>query len=215
MGDQDLDEDKMKSVILSLCQRNERIYARNTVCEPVDVKTEREFMTKNHLQGYVKSEKAYGLFSKDDHKLLALMTFGAPRYGTGDEKKIRWELLRFCSESGITVVGGASKLFKAFIKECSPESVLSYANYDISNGGLYEALGFEYRRTTGPSYTWVQLDDPSDTYSWYVVNAKGFDNLFGTDFGKEYSNKQLMEAAGYVQVYNSGNKVYIWTSPEK
>jgi hypothetical protein len=110
------------------------------------------------------------------------MTFGAPRYGRGSEKEIRWEMLRFCSKDGVTVVGGASKLFKAFVSECSPESVLSYANLDISNGGMYEALGFEFSRLTGPSYTWVKLGDPSDTYSWYVVNSKGFDNLFGTSY---------------------------------
>lgn len=209
-----LDEEKMKSIIRSLCQMNARVYARNTICEPVDIKTEKAFLNVNHLQGYVKSEKAYGLFTNDNnHELLAIMSFGSPRYGTGKEKDIQWEMLRFCSKDGITVVGGASKLFSAFVKECHPESILSYADYDISNGNMYEKLGFEYERTTQPSYTWVKLDNLNDTYSWYVVKTKGFDNLFGTNYGPGVSNRVLMENAGYVRVFNSGNKVYIWHKP--
>ena len=208
------DEEKLKSIIRSLCHLNDRIFARNTICKSIDKKTERAFLEANHLQGYVKSSKAYGLYTNNDDQLLvAVMTFGNPRYGAMDERNIQWELLRFCSLDGVSVVGGASKLFKAFVDECDPESVLSYANYDISNGDMYEKLGFEYKRLTDPSYTWVKLNDPTDTYSWYVVNAKGFDNLFGTNYGKGTSNKELMEQAGYVRVFNSGNKVYIWTKP--
>ena len=40
------------------------------------------------------------------------MTLGKPRYN----KKYEWELLRLCTQGGLRVIGGASKLFKYFIK---------------------------------------------------------------------------------------------------
>jgi len=54
-----------------------------------------------------------------------------------------WELNRFCSLMNHQIVGGASKLFAAFLREVSPLSVISYSDNRWSSGGVYSALGFE------------------------------------------------------------------------
>ena len=109
-------------------------------------------------------------------------------------------------------MGGASKLFTHFVREHKPATVMSFCNYDISNGNMYEQLGFKYTRTTLPSYYWVKWNDSTEWYSWYLINTKGVDNVFGTSYGKDASNIDLMLDMGYVRVYNAGNKVYLWTA---
>lgn len=201
-------DDLVKEMILGICGRNERMYARNTIVDVVNVREEKEFLDKYHLQGYVASEAAYGLRASSG-KLVSIMTFTRPRYGNKDA--VEWEMLRFCSLSGVNVIGGASKLFAAFVRDYSPSSVMSFANFDVSTGGLYEALGFEFSRYTRPAYRWVRLNDPSENYSWQLVNKMGYDKLFGTNYGKGTSNTDLMLQNGFVRVYDAGNKVYVWT----
>lgn len=204
------DEDKLKNIILGLCQRNEKIFARRTFVNQLDVSTEREFLEKYHLQGYISSKYAYGLYDHRSGELLAVMSFKEPRYD--NKEQAEWELLRFCTKAGINVIGGASKLFCAFVREHNPSSVMSFANMDISNGNVYEKMGFSFVRYTSPSYQWVKLNDPSEHYSWNLVKQMGFDKLFGTNYGKGTSNTALMLENGFVRVFNSGNKVYVWQS---
>ena len=203
------DNNKMKELVLGLCHRNERVFARKTYVVEVDAEDEKAFFEVNHLQGYVKSSCCYGLVD-DKGGLVAVMSFAVPRYG--NKENAEWELLRFANKAGITVVGGASKLFTHFVREHKPATVMSFCNYDISNGNMYEQLGFEYTRTTLPSYYWVKWNDSTEWYSWYLINAKGVDNVFGTSYGKDASNIDLMLDMGYVRVYNAGNKVYLWTA---
>lgn len=206
------DEDKMYDIVQGICMRNRKIPARKTHIISISYADEKAFLAENHLQGYVHSEICYGLID-DEGDLVAVMSFCRPRYGNKDNAD--WELLRFCSSSGITVVGGASKLFRHFIRIYRPAKVMSYCNYDISNGTMYEALGFSYERITNPSYIWVNLKDQSEHYSWNLVNAMGYDKLFGTSYGKGTSNTDLLLQHGFVRVYNAGNKVYTWVGNTK
>lgn len=200
------DEGKIQNILRSLVHQNERVFARNTHIKKIDRKEEKAFFSVAHLQGYIKSECCYALFYGQD--MVAAMSFGKPRFG--NKEGADWELLRFASAPGITVVGGASKLYKHFIEKESPHIVMSYCNYDISNGNLYEALGFEYVRTTAPSYYWVKNDRSKICYSWNLITNKGVDNILGTKHGKGKSNTDLMLEEGFVRVYNCGNKVFKW-----
>lgn len=202
------DKDKIRSIVLGLCHQNVRVFARNTELKAIQTSQEKNFLTKHHLQGYTPSKHAYGLFHEEE--LVAVMTFGAPRYS--NKEHAQWELLRFCSKDGLTVVGGASKLFAAFVREHSPSSIMSFANLDISNGQLYETLGFSFMRYTAPAHQWVKLTDPSEHYSWQLVKQMGYDRIFGTNYGKGTSNSALMFEHGFVRVFDCGNKVYLWKS---
>jgi len=120
-----------KSIIRNKLGKNaNRVYARKTIVKEVDGQEAKEFLDNNHMQqsGTIGPVKL-GLYTKDTNKLVSLMTFGKSRY----DKKIDWELLRFCSLIDYTVVGAANKLFKHFknpengyFKE--GETIISYAN---------------------------------------------------------------------------------------
>lgn len=98
--------------------------------------TEESFLNKYHYQGYRPSTECYAL--KYDDRIVEMMTFCIPRYN----KSYDWELLRLCTKEGFQVLGGASKLLKAFMSEHSG-NIISYCNESKFQGNVYEALGFQ------------------------------------------------------------------------
>lgn len=119
-----------------------RIYARKCEIGLVDDEQCKEFLEANHLQGTCKCSVRYGLFHKGE--LVSVMTFG--KQGKDDE----YELLRFCSKLGTVVVGGASRLFQAFLCDYKPVSVISYADRRWDTGRVFEVMGFKFIHYSSP-----------------------------------------------------------------
>ena len=142
-----------KSMLLNqLALIQHRIYARKCQIRNVDKTIGYKFLEDNHLQGKCPSTIMIGLYYNDE--LVTLMTFGKSRHFVGSGK-FEYELLRFCNKLNTNVVGGASKLFKYFIEQYSPKSVVSYADKRWSNGNLYKQLGFELYNESKPNYFYV------------------------------------------------------------
>ena len=130
-----------------------KIFARNCTIREVDGTTAKDFLNKNHIQGYCQSTTRLGLYTKEG-ELVSLMTFGTSRHFIGNGSKT-CELLRFCNTINTSVVGGASKLLKHYIKEYNPTEIISYADRRWSTGHLYNTLGFKLYNTSAPSYSYV------------------------------------------------------------
>ena len=187
-----------------------RLYARNCNIVLVDYKECKEFLSKNHLQGNVVSKVRLGLKYNDE--LVSVMTFGATRHTIGKHDDNTWELLRYCSKLDTSVVGGASKLFKYFIKTYNPTRVISFSDVAHTTGNLYPILGFKYLYTSEPGYVWV---DTKTNKAYNRINAqkqniKKF--LKDDSVDLSLSESQIMKAHGFVKVYDSGNKLWEWTS---
>jgi hypothetical protein len=56
---------------------------------------------------------------------------------------------------GISVVGGASKIFKYFLNNFKVNRVVGHVDRDWSLGGLYEKLGFKKIGQSSPDYKYV------------------------------------------------------------
>lgn len=142
-----------KSILSNILGLNNKyIAARKCEIRSVAPHDASEFLNQNHLQGSCGSRIRYGLYYKDE--LVALMTFGKTRHFIGASNH-DYELLRFCTRRGVSVVGGASRLFKHFINTYNPQSVVSYADRRWSVGGLYEKLGFNLYNISAPNYYYV------------------------------------------------------------
>ena len=140
------------SYLLKDCHRT--IYARKCKIKEIDYITSQKFLDNNHIQGNCISKYRFGLYYNDD--LVSLMTFGKSRVNVHRKSNVEeYEMLRFCNKLNTNVVGGASKLFKYFIAQYSPKSVVSYADKRWSNGNLYKQLGFELYNESKPSYYYV------------------------------------------------------------
>lgn len=194
------DWDSWNKIIMLLKKPTRRIYARN--CEVRSISKEQSdlFTSTYHIQGRCKGQNVnYGLYL--DNELLMVMTFGKPRYAHNYD----YELLRLCTVIDVQVVGGASKLFVQFINEHSGASVISYCDRAKFTGRVYEAIGMKLVKITEPNKIWSK-DDKKITQN--LLNQRGFDQLFGANYGKGTNNEELMLQAGWLPVYDCGQMVF-------
>lgn len=197
-------QDIVKSMLLNkIGQTPNKIYARKTEVKVIqDTKIVSKFIEENHLQGKVGSKIKLGLYHENE--LISLMTFGSLRKNLGQEsKKGHYELLRFCNKKYTSVIGGASKLFKYFITNYKPLSIISYANRDHSDGNLYKQLGFILDKKTKPNYYYIK-----NNFRYNRFNFRK-DVLTKEGYNKNKTEKQIMLERGYYRIYDSGSYKYI------
>ncbi len=193
----------VKSIILSkLGIFDRKIYARNCDIKLVSNIESKNFINTNHLQGSVNSLIKIGLYYKDE--LVSIMTFGKKRKIFNNEKAIEgWELYRFCNKTGVCVVGGASKLFKYFVKIYHPIYIESFSSNDISNGGIYKTLGFSKLNNISHSYWYI--DKKLNRYHRYKFRKS---ELLKMGFDEKLSESKIMQSLQYFKIYDCGQSKY-------
>lgn len=190
-----------------------KIYARNTVVREISQSDAKRFLNDNHRQGYTVSQINIGLFAKSDNQLVSVMSFShtRPTMGKTSENSEGYELTRFANKINTTVVGGASKLFKHFIKTYLPTLVISYSDIAHTSGNMYGKLGFNKASESDPGYVWVNM--LNDTYYNRVTCQKSnLPKLLGEpDLDIENNTeRQIMESHGYARVFDSGIIRWEW-----
>lgn len=193
--------DIVKSRILNLLNCSNKIWARRCKILLVSNNDSRKFLNENHIQGYSISKINIGLFHNSE--LVSIMTFGGLRKSLGqNSKEGYWELLRFCNKKNTSVVGGASRLFKFFITNYCPISIISYADRCWSNGNLYRRLGFSFVKKTKPNYYYVVDGIRRNRFSYRkdILVKRGYD--------KSLSESKIMKSLGYNKIYDSGSLKY-------
>lgn len=73
--------DIIKSIILSKLGKTEKIYARKCNIVEIDSNTARSFFDKNHLSGFIGSQKYIAL--EYENEVVMCMSFGKNRFGEG------------------------------------------------------------------------------------------------------------------------------------
>jgi hypothetical protein len=180
-----------------------RIFARKCKIKNISNAQTKEFLEKNHIQGFVGSKIKLGLFFENE--VVGLMTFGSLRKSLGLKSvEGNWELLRFCNKVGLTVVGGASKLFSYFIKKYSPETVISFCDYSRSSGNLYKKLGFDFSHLSEPNYYYIV-----DGLRKHRFNYRK-DKLVKLGFNAQLSESKIMSELGYNKIYDCGMQKWIY-----
>lgn len=184
------------------------LYARNLEVRIVPNDVSRKFLNDYHFQGSCNNQQIkLGLYKDDD--LIQMMTFGKPRYN----KHFEYELLRLCTNEDYIVVGGANKLFKHFIDNYNPASIISYCDLSKFNGSVYTNLGFDLQSTSAPTRHWFNINTGRHITE-NLLNQRGFSQLHGDNDYKLYkkgdSNEQLMLENGYYEVYDCGQASYVW-----
>ena len=188
-----------ESIIKNSLGLSYKIYARK--CEIIELENDvyKHFLNFNHLQGYISAKYRYGLVYQNE--LVAVMSFSKPRFNNHYD----YELIRYCNKLGVSVVGGASKLFSHF-RNLYNGSVISYADRRISNGNLYKQLGFDFLHNTQPNYFYTK--DFINTFSRYQCQKHKLQSFLSEydDNKSEYGN---MKQNGYYRIYDCGNSVWI------
>lgn len=195
------DWDDWNKIINLINPNKEVIYARKCKIKEVSKEDTKNFENTYHLQNYCQGQEIrIGLYYNEE--LVELMTFGKPRYN----KNYQYELLRLCS-SDKQVTGGSQKLFKYFIDNYNPESIISYCDNSKFSGEVYKKLGFELKDFGKPTCIWF---NGKNKITDNLLRQRGADQLLGTNYGKGTSNKEIMIDHGFVEVYDCGQSVWVW-----
>lgn len=198
----------VKSIILSkLGIYQQRIGASKCNVKKVDSVTARKFLDDNHIQGFCNSTLRYGLYYKDD--LMAIMCFKKVNNPAVLENK-GWELIRFCNKLNTQIIGGAERLLKHFLNEYD-EDVISFASHDISNGSLYEKLGFEYSGEIMSSYWYVHNQSHKRFHRSNFMKKE----LVKMGYDPSMTEEQIMMSTDYLRIYDSGMSKYILKKTSK
>lgn len=192
-------EDILKRAVIDNYATN--IYARKTSIMSISSDEANHFLDKYHLQGGCRCSIAYGLVYNDE--IISVMTFGKPRFSDSYE----YELIRYCNKSKVNIIGGAEKLFHAFLVDTKASSVLTYSDISKFTGNIYTKLGFKPTNNciTTPGYVWVSYgkNEVLSRYRTQLSNLENFKQLGDTE-------DEIMSALGYYKVYNSGNIRLEW-----
>jgi len=179
-----------------------KIYGRKCEIKIVNFNVKKEFLIKNHIQGNVNSKINLGLYY--DNELVSLMTFGGLRKNLGNKSvNNKYELLRFCNKLNTTVIGGADKLLKYFIKNYEPNEIVSYADKRWSQGDLYEKLNFDFVHESKPNYFYVFSNKRENRFNYRK------DILIKEGFDKTKTEHEIMLERKIYRIYDCGSKKYI------
>lgn len=193
---------KLTNYLKGLLLQNKIYHARNLHIQVISNSVAKDFQDKYHLQGSTDSE--YNIALTDNNEILSVMSFRSPRF----DHSYEWEITRYCNKDGIGIVGGAERLFKHFITENKPTSILTYIDITKFTGNVYTRLGFKPTKDylTIPNYVWVNKE--FDVLSRYKTQKR---KLLAKGLGKEeQTENEIMETLGYYKVYDSGNLKLEW-----
>ena len=187
-------------MIINMIAPKNKIFARKCTVYKLLPQVGDDFINQYHLQGSCRGQLLYlGLVYEGE--LLQVMTFGRSRFDTSHDI----ELLRLCTKSGTSVVGGASKLFSYATSEFGLHNIISYCDRSKFNGHVYEQMGMTFIRQTPPQMIWSK---GNKKITANLLRARGYDQLFGTSYGKGTNNEELMLNNGWLPVYDCGQRVY-------
>lgn len=182
-------------------QTSSKHYARKLLLKEVSHADSKVFLNLHHLQGHSNAKINLGLYNNTE--LVALMTFSNGRVALNTASvDSEYELVRFVT-NGSSVVGGASKLLKHFIKTYKPTKIISYADNRWSVGNVYNTIGF------------TPVGTPAIGY-WYIEHYTTRHHRFnftkqalvaaGNDHSK--SEWEIMQYLGFDRIWDCGHQKF-------
>jgi len=191
----------LESMIKSRLGLNIRIPARKCVIMELKGHVGKDFHESNHISGGINSSINIGLYH--DSRLVSVLSFVQSRF----DKDYQYEISRFSSILGHTVVGGLSKMFAYFVDNYNPVNCMTYSDLRFGEGKCYEKIGFIFDGITPPNYYYMskngnKLESRQKYQKSKLVNMPGYD-ISKTEF-------EIMDSNGYLRVYDCGNHKYIW-----
>lgn len=187
----------MKSV---LGVNDRRIFARK--CSLSET-FESAFVDKNHIQGFSgKTIKFFNLVI--DGEVVGSMT--AARHHRQGLEGNPVVLNRLCFANSVSVVGGASKLFKAFCdwaKKDGYDRVISFSDNCWTEGGIYKELNFTLDREYPPDYFYWDRNRKN-----YV--SKQTQRKKTTNCPEGMTERDWAMQRGLYRIWDCGKKVWIY-----
>jgi very-short-patch-repair endonuclease len=199
--------DLVLSIIKSKLGVFDRVfYARKGEVREISYTQASEFFEENHLSGgRIPFSYSFGFFVGDE--LVSVASFSKPRY----RKEYDYELIRFAHRKHVTTVGFLGKVLDIF----RPRSLISYADLMISDGKVYEKLGFKRLSLTQPGYFYTRNGREvfsRETFQKHRIKEYYSTGKFGiTFFDDSFTEEKIMEINGFYRLPTCGNLVYAYS----
>lgn len=191
------------SRILGASNNLPKIMGRKTKVKVIGRDVAKDFLEKNHIQGYVGSSLYYGCFHGD--MLCGVMTFTEEHSGY-------WNLTRFATLISHNCVGVGGKLMSYFIKENNPKEIKTFADrrWTVdSDNNLYTKLGFMIDDILPPSYWYFNKKKVRDgRFHKFGFRKKKLIKKYG--FNPTMTETEMVKALGYDRVWDCGLFKYVW-----
>jgi len=181
--------DIIKSIILRKLNLLENIDSDS--CEIIKVSSEiaRNFLDKNHLDGYLQSSINYALFYESE--IVSVMSLSKIKNGN-------YEIKRFCNKMNLDVIGSFLKMLTKFKNENQYESIIFHNKCDIPiDENLFE-FGFEKEKHTGVQYYWCK---GNKRYNKQKIRK---DKLLKDGFDNSLSESKIMYSGNFFKCWDSG-----------
>jgi hypothetical protein len=176
-----------------------KIGARQLSVKPIKGTEAKIFFDKNHIQGFV-SGQLYIALIDNKNEIYSCMSCNSLRKSLGQNtEENSWELTRFANKLNVSVIGAASKLFKAFLKQYNPKLVISYADLRWSEGNLYNTLGFITNRK--PTIGYHYMNNYTKRYHRYKFRKS---MLVKEGWNAELTEWEIMQHMGYDRIWDCG-----------
>lgn len=173
--------------------KDRKVNAREcTVCE-LEVQDAREFLNRNHIQGFVSGSRYIGL--KDNNGILVAVMVLEKYSDTYDINLKRYA-------TSCNVRGGFSKLLyhiKDYIRECS--GVYTFSDNTISSGELYRENGFRVISSIKPDYMYVVGNRRVHKFNYRKDRFRRDENLL---YAEDLTESELARLNGLARVYDAG-----------
>jgi hypothetical protein len=137
------------SRLRSLMGLNQKIHGRKCQILRVDKLAASEFLIANHLQGNCNARYHFALVLEKE--IVAIATFSAARMLINRVVPARsFELLRFATKKGFTVVGGLTKLLHHFQGIQKMDELMTYTDIAFAGNSGFKKMGFEKHSIKNP-----------------------------------------------------------------
>lgn len=170
------------------------IFARNCRAVSLETPQARDFLQRYHTYGTARSKYRYGLMHGDELVAVASFSAGRPMMREGMPVE-SFEWIRYSSLPEARVCGGMGKLLQTFVEDIHPGEVMSYADLEWSDGGVYRTLGFTEAGRRPP------VEFIVDTSTWERISIRKLSN------DRKY--RQMETSGSYKVIRNLGSVKYL------
>ncbi len=161
-----------------------------------DVNSERDFMNKNHIQGFA-DYRQWSLGAWYNNELVGIMSFS--------NQMNRLELVRYATKIDSVISGLFSKMLKYSIKEFNfTGNIISLSDNRVSNGRVYINSGFTYVEELKPGYCYT-IDYNTRMNKQNCMKSKLIKrHNLDLSIVNQYTEWELAQELGYDRLWDAG-----------
>lgn len=182
-----------------------RVYARKGYIKKISTDEARDFMNKNHIQGYSNSTIKLGFFVND--QLYSVILFNKLRetMNAGNIEK-SWDLIRFASDINFIVVGSFSKMLTFFIRKYNPSYIKTLADLRWSDSdNMYDVAGFKEESRVVPRYFYSDGVNREHRFNYRKSAIK---TKFPEVYDRDLTEFEMMDKTKLFRIWDAGKITY-------